>query len=131
MTDERFRKGLELFNEEHFFEAHEVWEGLWHETRGEPRDFIQGLIQITSAFHQWVTGNMRGVRLLYESSRKLLRPYGDFYEGIDLKKLQEETAVAFAEILAAPAEDLVGRGGKGHLTFPYRPDRAPKIKIPQ
>ena len=43
---ERIRDGLVLFNERHFFEAHEVLEDVWHRERGEPRLFLQGQIQI-------------------------------------------------------------------------------------
>ncbi|HMX44082.1 MAG TPA: DUF309 domain-containing protein, partial [Elusimicrobiota bacterium] len=30
---------MALFNNEDFFEAHEAWEELWHETQGEAREF--------------------------------------------------------------------------------------------
>src|SRR2546425_1126991 len=58
-----FRDGIRLFNEEYFFEAHEHLEGLWHKERGEPRQFLQGLIQICAAFEA------RGVRPLFARDR--------------------------------------------------------------
>ena len=67
-----YHDGIHLFNERDFFEAHEVWEDLWHATHGEARDFIQGLIQVTSALHHFGNGNMRGARLLHDSGIALL-----------------------------------------------------------
>ena len=33
--------GIDLFNDGYYWEAHEVWEGLWHACglRGQPRAF--------------------------------------------------------------------------------------------
>ena len=42
--------GAELFNEEHFFEAHEVWEDLWKLESGNERIVIQGMIQAAAHF---------------------------------------------------------------------------------
>ena len=49
---EQYREGLRLFNDEEFFECHEVLEELWSETVGADRKFLQGLIQAAVAlFH--------------------------------------------------------------------------------
>ena len=49
---EQYREGLRLFNEEDFFECHEVFEELWSESQGDDRKFLQGLIQAAVAlFH--------------------------------------------------------------------------------
>lgn len=44
--EELFLSGLKTFNEENFFDAHEIWEDLWSEYYLKDRDFIQGLIQL-------------------------------------------------------------------------------------
>src|SRR5262249_26444350 len=41
----RYLAGVLLFNEQAYFEAHEVWEDLWAESYGPERKFYQGLIQ--------------------------------------------------------------------------------------
>ena len=41
---ELYLQGLRLFNDEEFFERHEVLEELWTETQDERRKFYQGLI---------------------------------------------------------------------------------------
>src|SRR6185503_690713 len=39
-------RGVELFNAARFYEAHEVWEEVWRSTTPEPKDLLQGLIQV-------------------------------------------------------------------------------------
>ena len=58
--DTQYRAGIELFNKCEFFEAHDVWEELWSEYRGEDRTFYQGLIQVAVALHHFGNGNIRG-----------------------------------------------------------------------
>jgi uncharacterized protein len=127
--DPRYLKGVELFNNEDFFEAHEVWEDLWHETRGEARDFVQGLIQVASSFHHLRNGNMRGARILHDTGLELLAPYGDSYLGADLKGLKAGFDAALRGILEPPLERLAGRGHPGPVKIDYAPERAPKLRL--
>jgi hypothetical protein len=47
---EALREGIDLFNQERFWEAHEVLEEIWHPATGVDRDTIQGLILTAAAF---------------------------------------------------------------------------------
>src|SRR5689334_7189679 len=48
-----FAVAMRLHNEGEYYEAHESWESIWiDETNDEWRLFVQGLIQVTSAFHK-------------------------------------------------------------------------------
>src|SRR5262245_66687371 len=46
-----YLRGLDLFNGGYYWEAHEVWEGLWKAAgrRGETAAFLKGLIQLAVA----------------------------------------------------------------------------------
>lgn len=124
-SDPRFAAGVAHFDRADFFEAHEEWEALWHDTRGEARDFVQGLIQVTSAMHHLQVGNMRGARQLHDSGVGLLAPYGDAYAGVDLKALRLSFDDSLREILEAPYDRLAGRGNPGgEVKIAYAPDRA-------
>lgn len=58
-----------------YFEAHEVWEEVWHRERGESRKALQGLIQIAAGLHKAGLGQSRGcVRLLGAGLAKLSGP---------------------------------------------------------
>jgi predicted metal-dependent hydrolase len=118
--DPRYLKGVEHFNKEEFFEAHEVWEDLWHDTHDDSREFVQGLIQVTSSLHHLCNGNMRGARLLHDSGLQLLERYG---------RLKAEFNEILRGILDAPLQDLPGRGHPGTVKISYDASKAPKINL--
>src|SRR5947209_1764288 len=43
-----YQVGIDLFNHGYYWEAHEVWEGLWHACgrKGMTADFLKGLIRL-------------------------------------------------------------------------------------
>src|SRR5580700_12075844 len=82
----QFAHGMRLHNEGAHYEAHEAWEELW---LGEEDDgyrlFLQGLIQVTSAFHKvfFQKQPASAGRLLARGLDKLA-PYPDDYLGVAL-----------------------------------------------
>lgn len=85
---QRLRDGLQLFNERHFFEAHEVLEDIWHRERGEPHLFLQGVIQVCAGFHHFQNGNLRGAAELLSRGADKMRGYPSHYLGIDAAGLR-------------------------------------------
>lgn len=102
--DPLYLAGIEHFNVCDFFEAHETWEELWTEYRGEARKFYQGLIQVAVALHHFGNGNIRGAKKVYHSSRVYLAEYPDHYQGLDLRSFLEQFERCFAEVLASTDE---------------------------
>lgn len=95
----QYREGLRLFNEEEFFDCHDILEELWSETQGEEKKFIQGLIQAAVALFHFGNENFGGAKKLYISSRKLLDLYGDDYMGLQLGRFLTDFQVCFQELL--------------------------------
>ena len=56
--------GIDLFNHGYYWEAHEVWEGLWHACgrQGMVADFLKGLIALAAVGVKLREGSDRGVR---------------------------------------------------------------------
>lgn len=81
------QEAIRLFNEEHFFEAHEVLEDVWRVERGESRLFLQGLIQVCAAYHHFQNGNLVGAITLLERGGEKMRRYPPQYVGIDAASL--------------------------------------------
>jgi predicted metal-dependent hydrolase len=102
--DPLYLEGIEHFNRCDFFEAHESWEELWTDYRGESRKFYQGLIQVAVALHHFGNGNIRGARKLYHSSRDYLQPYRPKHLGLDLEKLLGQMERCFADVLSSEEE---------------------------
>ena len=95
--DPRYLQYFTLFNQEKFFEAHEVLEALWLETKGGERNFYQGLIQLAASlvhFHMRRSrsaaslqkGNLTGARELFRTASAYLKPYLPQHEGVDLAR---------------------------------------------
>ena len=80
-------QGIRLFNEEYFFEAHEVLEDLWKREPGKSKVFLQGLIQICAAYHHFQNGNLVGAETLLDRGAQKMRSYPADYLGIDAAKL--------------------------------------------
>lgn len=80
----RYLAGILFFNRRDFFEAHEVWEDLWHVSFPPERRFIQSLIQAAVALFHFGNGNVRGAGRLYQSSKDYAQPYLPTYLGMDV-----------------------------------------------
>jgi predicted metal-dependent hydrolase len=75
-----FREGVAHFNARRFFEAHESWEVIWLRAPEPVKTFLQGITQITAAFHHHRRGNFKGREsLLRKGLAKLERFAPDSY----------------------------------------------------
>ena len=99
-ADERFLKGLELFNKNEFYECHEVIESLWLETPcGDPhRDLFKGVIQAAAAVYQFERGILSGALGLYRSSVQYLDKYTPWALGLNVAKLIQEIKICFKSL---------------------------------
>jgi hypothetical protein len=86
--------GLDLFNAGFFWEAHEMWERLWHlcGRRGETADFLKALIKLAAAGVKHGEGKPAGVlshaRRAAELWRRLAAKH-DTFLGLPLAELIE------------------------------------------
>jgi uncharacterized protein len=93
--------GIRLFNDEEFFECHDVLEELWAETLGEEKKFLQGLIQASVALFHFGNENLGGARKLCDSCLEKLEPYGSSYMGLNLEKFLRDFRHCFEELRTA------------------------------
>ena len=85
---ELFARGIELFNTRYFFEAHEAWEEIWLHTEPPEKTFLQGLIQVTAAFHHHSRENLRGTKSLLRAGLLKLEDFPPHHRGLDIEKLR-------------------------------------------
>jgi predicted metal-dependent hydrolase len=79
VESDQYRRGISLFNNAKFFDAHEALEDVWRAAPLENKKFLQGLIQAAVAFHHYSTGNRVGMRSVLERAIKnLAQPAGSF-----------------------------------------------------
>ncbi len=106
MTVER---GVELFNQGRYWEAHEAWEQAWIPDRhGPDRGFYKGLIQVAAGCLHHRRGNRRGALNKWRSGIEYLRPYLPRHGGLELQPLVERIEACPATLEAGawplPAE---------------------------
>jgi len=85
----KFEEGLAHFNARKFFEAHEFWEEIWLVECEPEKTFLQGLIQITAAFHHHQRGNPEGAELLLASGIVKLLRFPPDHRGLSIGALRE------------------------------------------
>src|SRR5438128_9530059 len=67
--------GMDLFNHGYYWEAHEVWEGLWHASgrSGQTGHFLKGLIHLAAAGVKVRQGIPAGVKSHSSRAAELFR----------------------------------------------------------
>jgi uncharacterized protein len=89
MESERewFYRGMDLFNQHRFFDAHEAWEEVWKQVYGRHKLFYQGLIQCAVALEHLRRGNLRGARVLFRTCQTKFAPLPRVYMGLEIWSL--------------------------------------------
>jgi predicted metal-dependent hydrolase len=95
-----YLEGIRLFNEGHYWHAHEQWERCWLQSSGADALFYQALIQAAAALVKWRQGNRRGLTLNWAKSSARLDRLPSSYLGLSLADLR-----AHMDRLAAGATD--------------------------
>ena len=125
-----YRAFFRCWNEQRYYEAHDVLEQVWLHDPITPEDaqYFKGLIQAAGAFvhlqkhYEHPTHPKHGRRLgpavrLFRLAEKNLGPYGEQRHDLDL--------AAFREMLARYRGAVEAGAGKN----PWSPDNAPKVSL--
>ncbi len=82
--------GLRLYDAGEYFTAHEAWETVWLEVREPDKTFLQGLIQVTAAFHHLQRNNPLGAGRLLQAALRRLEPCPPVFGGISVTALCDD-----------------------------------------
>ena len=85
-------EGLRLYEAGEFFTAHEAWESVWLRSPEPEKTFLQGLIQVTAAFHHLQRNNPLGARLLLQAALRRLDRYPPCFGEITMTDMDSEGA---------------------------------------
>jgi uncharacterized protein len=85
--DKAIMRARELFNDERYWEAHEVLESVWKNSTGTEKEILNGIILVAAAFvHDEKDEQDICISILHRAKRKLDRA-SDTYYGIDMTKI--------------------------------------------
>jgi predicted metal-dependent hydrolase len=104
-----YHDGIALFNAHEFFEAHEVWEDIWHMAFGTKFEFYQGMIQCAVALEHYRRSNPRGVVSLFESYNRHFRDVPKIFMGLNVEQFLSQMSQTLAPVLHA--NPLPQKGG--------------------
>ena len=90
--------GLELMRAERWFDAHEELEDEWRDAPGPERDFLQGLVHVTVAWHHASRGNAPGASRQLAKATRRLTPYLPAHRGVDVARVLGQVEAASARV---------------------------------
>ena len=91
-------EGLDLMRAERWFDAHEALEDEWREAPGPERDFLQGLVHVTVAWHHALRGNAPGASRQLAKATRRLGPYAPAHRGVDVDRVLGQVDAAAARV---------------------------------
>jgi predicted metal-dependent hydrolase len=89
-TQGALAEGLRFYDAGEFFAAHEAWESVWLPAQEPEKTFLQGLIQVTAAFHHWQRENRLGTARLLRGALGRLERYPACFGGISVDLLCDD-----------------------------------------
>jgi hypothetical protein len=124
-----YRAFFHCWNEQRYYEAHDVLEQLWLKTDSPDADFFKGLIQAAGAFihlqkrfehplHVKHSRRLPPAVRLFQLADKNLSSFAPRHHGLNV--------AALCQLLRAYADKIVA---SGYEMNPWSPETAPKLKL--
>lgn len=90
VVDPRYAGYFALFNQQKFYEAHDILEDLWLPDRHGPNgNFYKGLIQLAGAFVHLQKNRLRPSAALFKLAQANLGKYPALHEKLNLAAVQQ------------------------------------------
>jgi predicted metal-dependent hydrolase len=124
-----YRAFFRCWNEQRYYEAHDVLEQLWLNTESSDADFFKGLIQAAGAFvhlqkrfehpaHAKHSRRLPPAVRLFRLAEKNLSAFAPRHHGLNV--------AALCQLLGAYADQIVA---SDYRTNPWSPEAAPKLEL--
>src|SRR5207244_13588452 len=128
-THSFYRAFFRCWNEQRYYEAHDVLEQLWLKTDADDGDFFKGLIQASGAFvhlqkrfehptHAKHSRRLPPAVRLFRLAEKNLSAFAPRHHGLDVG--------ALCHLLRAYADQIIASDYKIN---PWSPETAPKLEL--
>ena len=91
-------EGIGLMRDKRWFDAHEALEDEWRDAPEPERDFLQGLVHVTVAWHHASRGNAPGASRQLEKATRRLGCYAPAHRGVDVSSVLGQVEAASARV---------------------------------
>lgn len=81
-------KGLQAFNRQAFYDAHEFFETAWRTSSLNEREFYRALLQISGGFYRLTEDRPTAARKFFDRARFWLQPFPSHFKSIDINALR-------------------------------------------
>jgi hypothetical protein len=98
IMDKQLQRGIRLFNDEEFFQCHEVLEETWTSEHEPRRLFLQALIHLAVGLYHCQRGKPVGASRQLRKGLRKLDAYMPSCEGIDTGRLYRDALAALEQI---------------------------------
>src|SRR5690606_5454817 len=92
------QEGIRKFNAGEYYEQHDLFEEQWMAIETPGRDLYRAVLQVGVAYFQIQRGNYRGALKMLQRSVQWLVTLPDTCQGINIKKLREDSFRVRAEL---------------------------------
>ena len=114
-VEENHRLGIEHFNAERFFPAHEAWETCWKQRKEtDEAEFFKGLSQLGAGYVHLLRGNPHGAFTLLRRGAGRIREFGPEHRGVTVGPLAD-AALQLADWIE---KAHLGGGSPPQASFP-------------
>ena len=124
-----YRAFFRCWNEQQYYEAHDVLEQLWLNTKSPDSDFFKGLIQAAGAFvhlqkhfdypsHAKHSRRLSPAVRLFRLAQKNLANFAPWHHALDV--------AALCKLLSRYADEIVA---SDYTINPWSPETAPTLKL--
>jgi predicted metal-dependent hydrolase len=114
-VEENHRLGIDHFDAQRFFPAHEAWETCWKQSKGTPdSEFFKGLSQLGAGYVHLLRGNPHGAHTLLRRGAGRIASYGRVHLGVKAGELAD-AARAHADAIERAEE---AGAASPRITFP-------------
>jgi len=99
-------KGILLFNQKEYFEAHEELEIAWRDEKNKVRELYQGILQVGVAYFHIQRRNFAGGKIMIERSAKWLASFPDTTFDMNIQKLKSDSDLVYKTLLQLGPENI-------------------------
>lgn len=83
-------KGLRLFNQQSFYDAHEFFEEAWRAAPLDEREFYRALLQLCGGFFRLTQDKPAAARKFFDRALFWLEPFRLVYKSMDVAGLRSD-----------------------------------------